>query len=99
MNEKTGIFTDEATCNFKEIIMAEKAKSSDQQINSSMSMELCLEINEKLQILLEDTLIKNLTLKVYITCFFIILVFRISNLVSIKNQRKACKYWHKKPHD
>lgn len=28
-----------------------------------MTMELCLEINKKLQALLEDTLIKNLTLK------------------------------------
>jgi hypothetical protein len=29
-----------------------------------MTMELCLEINSKLQALLEDTLIKNITLKV-----------------------------------
>ena len=29
-----------------------------------MTMELCLEINTKLQALLEDTLIKNITLKV-----------------------------------
>ena len=32
--------------------------------NSNMTMELCLEINSKLQALLEDTLIKNITLKV-----------------------------------
>ena len=31
---------------------------------SHMTMELCLEINSKLQALLEDTLIKNITLKV-----------------------------------
>ena len=31
---------------------------------SNMTKELCLEINRKLQALLEDTLIKNITLKV-----------------------------------
>lgn len=31
---------------------------------SNMTKELCLEINAKLQALLEDTLIKNITLKV-----------------------------------
>ncbi len=34
-----------------------------QLMNGNMTMELCIEINGKLQALLEDTLIKNLTLK------------------------------------
>lgn len=34
------------------------------QNGQEMTMELCLEINSKLQALLEDTLIKNITLKV-----------------------------------
>ena len=34
-----------------------------QLMNGNMTMELCTEINGKLQALLEDTLIKNLTLK------------------------------------
>ena len=66
MREKTGIFTDEANSNFREIIMKENktSPSKNQSIHAEMSMELCLLINDKLQILLEDTLIKNLTLKV-----------------------------------
>ena len=36
---------------------------------SNMTMELSLEINRKLQALLEDTLIKNITLKVRFKTF------------------------------
>ena len=33
-------------------------------MDSELSLELCLEINRKLQSVLEDTLLKNITLKV-----------------------------------
>jgi hypothetical protein len=46
-----------------------------------MTMELCLEINSKLQALLEDTLIKNITLKVSLSLsmslFKIVIVFNL----------------------
>jgi hypothetical protein len=38
---------------------------------SHMTMDLCLEINSKLQALLEDTLIKNITVKVCFRFYFI----------------------------
>lgn len=42
---------------------ANNANNNNNNTNNNMTMELCLEINGKLQALLEDTLIKNLTLK------------------------------------
>ncbi|XP_014255468.1 coiled-coil domain-containing protein 186-like isoform X1 [Cimex lectularius] len=36
---------------------------SAKPVNESMSLELCMEINQKLQAILEDTLLKNITLK------------------------------------
>lgn len=35
------------------------------KVDDSMTLELSLEINRKLQAVLEDTLLKNITLKVY----------------------------------
>jgi hypothetical protein len=40
-------------------------------------MELCLEINSKLQALLEDTLIKNITLKVSLSLSLSMSLFKI----------------------
>jgi len=37
---------------------------SSKQSDSAMTLELSLEINQKLQAVLEDTLLKNITLKV-----------------------------------
>ena len=79
MNEEVGAFTSEAQDAIKREmsrktgVMSTLYKTNKsyfqttQLINTSqsnMTMELCLEINGKLQALLEDTLIKNLTLKV-----------------------------------
>ncbi len=80
MNEsEVGAFTSEAHDSIKRELSRKTGHMSTlyktnssyiqtaQFINSNqshMSMELCLEINAKLQALLEDTLIKNLTLKV-----------------------------------
>ena len=79
MNEEVGAFTSEAQDAIKREmsrktgVMSTLYKTNKsyfqttQLINSNqsnMTMELCLEINGKLQALLEDTLIKNLTLKV-----------------------------------
>jgi hypothetical protein len=38
---------------------------SSKPADSGMSLELSLEINQKLQAVLEDTLLKNITLKVF----------------------------------
>jgi hypothetical protein len=79
MNEEVGAFTSETQDAIKREmsrkagVMSSLYKSNKsyfhttQLINTSqanMTMDLCLEINGKLQALLEDTLIKNLTLKV-----------------------------------
>ena len=79
MNESGGAFTSEAHDAIKREMSRKTGHMSTlyntnktylqtaQFINSNeshMTMELCLEINGKLQALLEDTLIKNLTLKV-----------------------------------
>ncbi len=79
MNESAGAFTSEAHDAIKREMSRKTGHMSTlyntnktylqtaQFINSNeshMTMELCLEINGKLQALLEDTLIKNLTLKV-----------------------------------
>ncbi len=45
-------------------ILAEELKLIDKDVKDAMSVELCLKVNVKLQSLLEETLIKNLTLKV-----------------------------------
>jgi hypothetical protein len=93
MSEEVGTFTSEAQDAIKREmsrktgIMSALYKTNKsyfqttQFINSNqsnMTMELCLEINGKLQALLEDTLIKNLTLKVIMMIsiyFFIYLKF------------------------
>lgn len=78
MKEDVGVFTSDAhDANKREMsrktgIMA--ALYNNHNISHSngliplngnhMTMDLCLEINSKLQALLEDTLIKNITLKV-----------------------------------
>ena len=52
---------------------------STHQQDGSMTLELSLEINKKLQAVLEDTLLKNITIKVQITgnCFSILLSYVI----------------------
>ena len=42
----------------------EELKIIDKDVKEVMSVELCLKVNEKLQTLLEETLLKNLNLKV-----------------------------------
>jgi hypothetical protein len=60
MSRKTGIMSTLYSTNKSYLQTANLINSSQ----THMTMELCLEINRKLQALLEDTLIKNLTLKV-----------------------------------
>ena len=45
-------------------IMASVFSGSAQKISSDMTLELSIEINRKMQAVLEDTLLKNITLKV-----------------------------------
>jgi hypothetical protein len=45
-------------------ILAEELSLIDKDVKDVMSVELCLKVNVKLQSLLEETLIKNLALKV-----------------------------------
>lgn len=60
MSKKTGIMSALYNTNKTYAQTANFIKSHE----SNMTMELSLEINAKLQALLEDTLIKNITLKV-----------------------------------
>ena len=55
-------------------------KSSD----SNMTLELSLEINQKLQAVLEDTLLKNITLKVSIFLFRPVYISRGLELLDFK---------------
>lgn len=48
--------------------------------DSSLSLELSLEINRKLQAVLEDTILKNITLKVSSVPTFIYYYFATTNL-------------------
>lgn len=49
-------------------------------LDDGLNLELCLEINQKLQTVLEDTLIKNMTLKVNIIHInFFFLKFNLTN--------------------
>lgn len=69
MNEEVGQFTSEAHDAIKREMSRKTGSIMSSLYNnhnkndSQMTMELCYEINCKLQALLEDTLIKNLTLK------------------------------------
>lgn len=60
MAKKTGIMSALYNTNKSYLQTAQLIAANE----SNMTKELCLEINAKLQALLEDTLIKNLTLKV-----------------------------------
>lgn len=60
-----------------------------------MTMELCLEINSKLQALLEDILIKNITLKVYLSVHIIIFTIMSSFCLTLF-KRKALKHSEQK---
>lgn len=62
MSRKTGHLSNNQNANKSYIQTINFIISSE----SHMTMSLCLEINSKLQALLEDTLIKNITLKVII---------------------------------
>ena len=42
---------------------------NSKSLDDGLNLELCLEINQKLQAVLEDTLIKNMTLKVNFILF------------------------------
>lgn len=60
--------------------------------DDNMTLELSLEINQKLQAVLEDALLKNITLKViffkvkYIfICFFVKLIYFIVNYYSLQD--------------
>ena len=59
--DDVGSFTSEE----HDMIKRELSRKTSNLIGNEthMTMDLCLEINRKLQALLEDTLIKNLTLK------------------------------------
>jgi len=61
MNRKIGAMSTNNNNNNNKsyLLMAQFIKSNE----SHMTKELCIEINKKLQALLEDTLVKNLTLK------------------------------------
>ena len=50
-------------------------------LDDGLNLELCLEINQKLQTVLEDTLIKNMTLKVQILIILHFLKFNSTNFV------------------
>ena len=50
-------------------------------LDDGLNLELCLEINQKLQTVLEDTLIKNMTLKVQILIILYFLKFNLTNFV------------------
>ena len=50
-------------------------------LDDGLNLELCLEINQKLQTVLEDTLIKNMTLKVQILIILYFLKFNSTNFV------------------
>ena len=69
MNEEVGQFTSETHDAIKREMSRKTGSimsalySSNKHDTGHMTMELCTEINSKLQALLEDTLIKNLTLK------------------------------------
>ena len=65
MSRKTGIMSTLYNTN-KSYVQTTQLINSSQ---SNMTMELCLEIIGKLQALLEDTLIKNITLKVCFNIF------------------------------
>lgn len=43
---------------------ADELKIIENDVKEAMSVELCLKVNEKLQTLLEETLLKNISLKV-----------------------------------
>lgn len=60
MSKKTGIMSTLYNTNKSYVQTANFIKNNE----TNMTMELSLEINAKLQALLEDTLIKNITLKV-----------------------------------
>jgi hypothetical protein len=60
MSKKTGIMSALYNTNKSYLQTAQFITSNE----SNMTMEVSLEINAKLQALLEDTLIKNITLKV-----------------------------------
>lgn len=64
MSKKTGIMSTLYNTNKSYVQTANFIKLNE----SNMTMDLCLEINAKLQALLEDTLIKNITLKVNKLC-------------------------------
>lgn len=67
------------------ILKAELSKSGgimaslygNKPADETMTFELCLEINRKLQAVLEDTLLKNITLKVCTFFFLIITLYLI----------------------
>ena len=50
-------------------------------LDDGLNLELCLEINQKLQTVLEDTIIKNMTLKVQILIILYFLKFNSTNFV------------------
>lgn len=74
---------------FKIVFQAEMAKHGGimssmynmKTLDDGLNLELCLEINQKLQSVLEDTLLKNITLKVRLPfAFAVILNSWLSNL-------------------
>jgi len=54
---------------------------SSKQSDDTMTLELSLEINRKIQAVLEDTLLKNIMLKVRFNCIILICVIKINSLV------------------
>lgn len=59
-------------------------------VDTTMTLELSLEINQKLQAVLEDTLLKNITLKVCFSCIFEAHIF-MSNLFHMVGAKKCHK--------
>lgn len=56
----------------KSSIMASVFSGSSQKANSELTLELSLEINRKMQAVLEDTLLKNITLKVIRQWYYVL---------------------------
>jgi hypothetical protein len=73
MSKKTGIMSALYNTNKSYLQTAQFISTHE----SNMTMELSLEINAKLQALLEDTLIKNITLKVTNAYFYYICIVTI----------------------
>jgi hypothetical protein len=69
MSKKTGIMSSLYNTN-KSYIQLKSQLAASSSSQNEMSKDLCLEINSKLQGLLEDTLVKNITLKVDLVSIF-----------------------------